>query len=346
MVGAGYEVGHIAWEPGRAHSEDRPRLAQVQTFGDSTSSMSWLGKVRALRRAADAFEPDVVHAGTVQGAAFGAAVLGLRPLVTMSWGFDLLWGARRGPSNWMARFSLARTSVFVGDCQTVRRAAVRLGMAPDRIVIFPWGVDLKAFAPGPKGAWRTAKGWQDQFLVLCTRSLEKIYGTDLLVSAFLAALAQDDDLRLVLVGQGSLERSLRRSVEGAGAGDRVHFAGHVPYAGLPAWYRSADLFVSPSRSDGTSVSLLEALATGLPALVSDIPSNREWVTPGQNGEWFVDGDRGSLTSALLQAKRSAPLVEMGHRSREVAEARAEWGANFAVLQRAYVMALDRRGGTP
>ena len=72
--------------------------------------------------------------------------------------------------------------------------------------------------------------------------------------------------------------------------DRVQFGGQVSQRDLPRWYHKADLYISPSHIDGSSVSLMEALACGLPALVSDIPANREWVSEGVNGWLFPDGN--------------------------------------------------------
>jgi len=125
----------------------------------------------------------------------------------------------------------------------------------------------------------------------------------------------------------------------AGLADRVRFLGQVAYDELPACYRTADVYISASRCDGSSVSLLEAMASGLPAIVSDIPANREWVEPGVNGWWFRDGDAAALAESILTASRAGKgLKEMGKRSRETAEARADWRQNFPALLRAYEVA--------
>jgi len=69
---------------------------------------------------------------------------------------------------------------------------------------------------------------------------------------------------------------------------------------LPRVYRSADVYVSASHVDGSSVSLLEALACGKPALVSDIPSNCEWVSPGEQGWLFQDGNANELADRMME----------------------------------------------
>ena len=119
----------------------------------------------------------------------------------------------------------------------------------------------------------------------------------------------------------------------------VHFAGQVSQAKSPAYFRAADLYLSASHSDGSSISLLEALATGLPALVSDIPGNLEWIQDGVQGWTFPKGNIAALTQALIHSvdAREA-LPEMRRAARALAEARADWELNFRQLLRAYNLA--------
>jgi glycosyltransferase involved in cell wall biosynthesis len=126
--------------------------------------------------------------------------------------------------------------------------------------------------------------------------------------------------------------------------DRVHFPGQVSEAELPNYYRAADLYVSASHSDGTSISLLEALACGCPVLVSDIPGNREWVENGLQGWWFIEGDVKAMEEKLIHAcKHRQQLAHMSSEARRLAEARGDWRINSQQLYWAYEIALDASG---
>jgi hypothetical protein len=102
----------------------------------------------------------------------------------MSWGYDLLVDAHKSKFwSWATRYALKRSSVMVGDCQIVRQTAVSFGMPEDRIITFPWGVDLQHFSPGaeetqdPPQELRSRLGWRENaFILLSTRSWELIYG--------------------------------------------------------------------------------------------------------------------------------------------------------------------------
>ena len=98
----------------------------------------------------------------------------------------------------------------------------------------------------------------------------------------------------------------------------------------------ADLYISPSHVDGSSVSLMEALACGLPCLVSDIPANKEWVVEDENGWLFRDGDVNALAEKILAAlSQRQKLPEIGRASRRSAVMRADWKKNAEALMNVY-----------
>ncbi len=350
LTDAGHQVHYLRLETDGAR-EGRPLPAGVRAVAWREAARPfrwwhWPALLTGVRRLLQQVQPDLVHAGPIQSCAFPVAAAGFRPLIAMSWGSDLLLGARRGLGRWLARYALRRASLTFADCEVVKRKEIELGVPQDRIVVFPWGVDLAHFAPGEAADLRARLGWERAFIVLSTRTMERLYGVDVLVEGFIRAARSNPDLRLLLLGGGSLHRRLEAQLEAAGMRDRALFAGQVDFEGLPSYYRAADLYVSASHSDGSSISLLEAMACGLPALVSDIPANREWVQPGENGWWFPDGDPAALAEGLLRAAEDGKgLQAMGERARAVAEARADWQRNAEHMLEAYqrAVALEREG---
>lgn len=271
------------------------------------------------------------------------ALLGFPRLVSASWGYDLLIDAERSPLwRWATRFTLRRSAAFLGDCTTIREKAINFGMHPERIVTFPWGVDLAHFSPGSAADLRASFGWgEPAFILLSTRGWSPIYGVEELAIGFVQAARQIPELRLVMLGNGPQAALLRKIFIDGGVQERVRFPGQVKQVDLPAYYRAADLYVSASHSDGSSISLLEAMACGRPALVSDIPGNREWITHGKQGWWFRESDPDSLTQGLVNAFEYRPsLAKMGEQARRTATARADWQANFPKLLDLYQIALS------
>lgn len=351
LAKSGHQIGYLRLERGPVQLEDRalpPEIEQIHWAG-GRGQVSWPQAWRLiadLKRVIRAYKPDLIHAGPVQRAAFLVALAGYRPLVTASWGYDLLIDARRGRLWEMAtRYTLRRSAALVGDCETIRQLAIRYGMRSDKIVTFPWGANLQKYQPpsGPKhsSSLRQRLGWgADTFVLLSTRSWTPLYGVEDLAHAFVEAARQLPELRLLMLGNGPLAPSIRRIFHQAGLLQQVHFPGQVSQGKLPEYYQAADLYISTSHSDGTSISLLEALACGTPVLLSDIPGNQEWITsPGEVGWLYADGNVSDLAAAILRAHSArAQLPVMGQAARLLAEERADWNKNFPQLFEAYTIA--------
>jgi glycosyltransferase involved in cell wall biosynthesis len=88
---------------------------------------------------------------------------------------------------------------------------------------------------------------------------------------------------------------------------------------------------------------MEALASGLPCLVSDIPGNREWIQEGVNGWLFRDGDVNDLAGKILDAiKNRQSLLQISEAARQTAEQKADWRKNFGKLLETYELILSLR----
>jgi len=336
-----HHVYFLRLEKGAHVLEDRPLPNEIEL-------VEWVGgkhriklydqlhMVDDLSRVIRKIKPDLIHAGPIQRSAFLVALTGFHPLVSMSWGYDLLHDAKINPFwRWATRYTLHRSAAMVGDCNTIRQLAISYGMPDMRIITFPWGVDIHHFnvPTFPRANVPT-------FSLLSTRGFEPIYGVDVIAHAFVIAARTHPELRLTLLGDGSLEAAIRQIFLVSGVSDRVQFQGQTPYDDLPGYYQNADLYISASHSDGSSISLLESFACGTPAIVSDIPGNQEWVTHGENGWLFHDGDIEGLARAILTAlDQRQSLPEMGRRARLLVEERADWEKNFPLLENAYVIAL-------
>ena len=336
-----HKVYFLRLEKGPHIFEDRPlppEIEQVEWVGGNhpASLTDGLRLLSGLRKVIKNVQPDLIHAGPIQRSAFLVALTGFRPLVSMSWGYDLLHDVNINSFwRWATRYTLRHSAAMVGDCDTIRRLAISYGMPNDRIVTFPWGVDIHHFNI------KTTEGSDaSKISLLSTRSFEPIYGIDVLARAFVIAAKKRPELHLTMLGNGSLMSAIRQIFLVGAVYDRVDFPGQVSYADLPGFYQKANLYLCASHSDGTSISLLEAFACGIPAIVSDIPGNQEWVKPGQNGWLFPDGDSEALASKIIYAcEQHHSLIEMGRNARKLAETRADWEMNFPELEKAYTLAF-------
>ncbi|MBI5945509.1 MAG: glycosyltransferase family 4 protein [Chloroflexi bacterium] len=339
----GHEIFFVQLEGNRRQVEDRPIPENVTQViwkgGHEPFKWSSLAKLTLdFRRLVNEIKPDLIHAGPIQTCAFIAVLSGFRPILSMSWGFDLMDDVHKNKWwEWVTRYTLKRSTFFTSDANVTRDMAVKYGMNPEKAVVFPWGVDLEHFAPTMDYRPSTTVSRPSSAVTLfCNRSWEIRYGVDVLARAFVKVAQQNENVDLILLNGGSQGNVIRNILQSGGVLERVTFGGHVSQTDLPNWYHMADIYVSPSHVDGSSVSLMEALACGIPCLVSDIPANKEWVVENENGWLFCDGDADHLAEKILAAiSQREKLPEIGRASRRSAEMRADWQKNAEVLMNVY-----------
>ena len=345
LAESGHEVFFLRLGKGPVESEKRSIPSGIKLVDWAGGQKPVKGLIRqlrllpSLRRTIRKLDPDLVHAGPIQSCGFLAAVMGFKPLLAMSWGSDVLLDADRGPLwRWVTKFTFRHADAVIGDCQAVRDQIRRLTGYPDeKIVTFPWGIDLDEFKRGESHLnLREQLGWEDNPVMLSIRSWEKLYGIDILLNAFAEVAKEFPEARLLLMGDGSMAPEIHRFISDKGLTNAVHLTGRVPHDTLVDYYNIVDIYVSSSLSDGSSISLLEAMACALPVVVTDIPGNLEWVRHGVNG-WIAEaGNASSLSSALSQALTGRDgWAQMGEANLAAARERADWNKNFQVLMNAY-----------
>jgi glycosyltransferase involved in cell wall biosynthesis len=182
------------------------------------------------------------------------------------------------------------------------RAAARLGAPEDRIWTRPWGVDTDALAP--RTSWAARRAAAPEARILWTRRLAPLYDPETFVRALGLLRRRGVPFRATVAGEGPLRPALEALARDLEIGALVRFTGWVGEEELRALYREHEIYVSLSRSDSTSQSLLEAMASGLVPVVSDIEGNREWVTHRDTGLLVPPGDAEAVACAIAEIFRA------------------------------------------
>lgn len=212
-----------------------------------------------------------------------------------------------------------------------------IGFPATRLSIIANGIDIDAFRPDParRAATRAQLGLSDDApLVVAATRLEAEKGVQVALDALAQLRQQWPDARLLVAGDGGYAANLRRQAAELGLGDAVTFLGFVAHAQLPDVLAAGDVFVMPSQChEAFPVSILEALATGLPVVASRVGGVPAALTPGATGYLVPPGDAAALAAALRplladpQRRRT-----MGALARRAAEARYSRAATTRAVE--------------
>ena len=280
--------------------------------------------------------PDLVYANWItRASAFCCGRAGIHPLVVAAWGSDITREPRvSSVLRFFAKLTLRSADAIVLDSEWHREAVLSLGCEASKVYCFPWGIDIDRFRPQDGLPVRQELGWIGDRIVICTRTHRAVYGVECLIRAMPRILENVKDTRFLIAGDGPLLDYHKSLVRQLGIQEMVRFLGYVDNRQLPKLLNAADVYVSTSFDDGSSSCLMEALACGLPVVVSDIPGNREWVNDGENGFLVPPGDVPVLALRIVKLLEDADLrLRMRYLNLCRAGARADWKTNSLVLER-------------
>jgi glycosyltransferase involved in cell wall biosynthesis len=326
-----------------AHGEQPPEIKGV------TSHVLPLGRARLLlapflvplliRR----LEPDLVHGNYLLTGGFFSALAFKRPLLQTARGSDVLIAPTSNSLyRLMVKFALKRADLVVARSSSVAAAINKLGYPAERTRVFPGGVDTCKFRGGRPSTVKSDLGWPNDIrIVICTRNHQEVYGVESLVNAIPEVVAHRPSVRFLFVGSGPLTDHLVQRTNVLEVEGYCKFVGAVSHDLMPEYLAVADVYVSPALSDGTSVSLLEAMACELPVVVTDVAGNLDLVENGRNGIVVKKGDAASLAKAIGELLESPPLRrDFGRRNRELACQKGDFARSMERLEEIYQALLN------
>lgn len=262
--------------------------------------LGWALRLRRLVRDGDF---DVVHTHMPYPAVAARLVL-RRPAPIIVHTEHNLWERYRWPTSWMNAVTYHRNRLVLAVSQGVADSIrpPRWPMRPrPRIEVAVQGIDPASARIGPaaRAEGRRRLGIDPDALVVGTvgnLSAKKDHKN--LMNATVSVLETYPDLRVVLVGSGPLEEELRQHVDRLGLSTAVVFAGSRDDVAdlLPAF----DVFALSSRHEGLPIALLEAMASSLPCVATDVGGIPEALRNGVDGLLVPPGDPAALAAALIR----------------------------------------------
>ena len=298
-----------------------------------------IARLRAIIRT---LSPDLVHLhSSVAGLAGRLLIRGRRPTVFQphSWSFQALQGGLGSVGAAWERLGARWTDEIFCVSEAERLLGERVGIRA-RWRVVKNGVDLREFSeadPEEKERARQRLGLPQQTpLAVCIARLSHQKGQDILVEVWPTVRESVADARLFLVGDGPESERLQWS-----AGPGVSLVGHRE--DIQDWLAASDVVALPSRWEGMSLAMLEAMARGRSVVSTDVGGARE--TIGDSAGAIVERDPGQFAAALIERLGNPALAaHEGTRARRIVEASHDVRVTLDEVARGYRDVLSRRAG--
>ncbi|HMM25303.1 glycosyltransferase [Pseudoxanthomonas sp.] len=288
--------------------------------------------LRALRRARALIRqsPDaVIHTHNAMAHYYAVlASLGLPVKCRINTRHGMGGRTRSGRQEWLYRQSLRGTDYAVAVCEAARQRFAADGMRPRRALLsVPNGIRLERFRPADDVARQSLVAELElptgSRIIGTVGRLQPVKDHALLLRAFAKVRVQVPEAALVIVGDGPLRAALEAQAEQAGLSDTVRFMGDRH--DVPRLLTGMEVFALTSTSEGYSVALLEACASSLPIVATDVGGNREIVRHGINGRLVPSGDTAAIATALIALLRGGEqAAAMGRAGYAWAQAEASF----------------------
>jgi L-malate glycosyltransferase len=294
---------------------------------------------RRLRHLFHEFDPHLVQSFFLWPYGEWARTSGVRPVVQGAWGSDVFVIPRRSPKR-ARQISqmLADADAVTVNSASLAEGVVALGAERTRVHEIGWGVDVDRFTGEDDGGLADELGIAGRPIVVSTRGHKPIYNLDVIVEAMPEVLRQVPEAAFLFMGHGPMTDRLRARMARLGVLDQARFRRFTEDE-LPAAFAAASVAVSiPSSDSGRPTSLLEAMASRLPVVLSDVPGIRELVDQDDGAEIVPVRDPAATAAAIVRLLEDPARREThGTRNRSVVVERAS-----AADETAKCLALYRR----
>ena len=231
--------------------------------------------VRGLRSIIKEFNPDIIHVHQANSYALITVLANTMriPIVLTTWGSDVLLLPNKGfLYRAMVRYVLKKANVITADASFMADAIHQL-VGKKEVIIANFGVEIK----------KNEEIITRKSIIYSNRMHEPLYNIDQLILQLKDFLVKNPKWKLIIAAEGTQTPFLKKIVDEEFPENTIKFVGFLTPEENIRYYKKAMLYISIPKSDGTAISLLEAMAYGCLPITSDLPANKEWITTLENG---------------------------------------------------------------
>lgn len=333
----GHEVHLITYDP-MDHS--LPGVTEhVLTSRTKNLYLAFIPRHLAIKKIVDKVKPDLIHAHFIAKYGFHLPGLCRCPTIVSAWGDDVLILPKK------SRLIHHYTKKVLDGVDLIYAISRNIGshivddfsIPASKVHYLPFGIDTDMFAPKSVSVSTESPTIE----VFSNRGFFPVYDNETLVKGFAIAYEKDCQLRLTLKGDGPLEEQVKNLVASLGLSDVITFRTKTDYTDVPDDYRRSHLFITTSLSDGTPVSILEAMASGLPCIATSVGGIPEWIEDRTTGILIPPGSPEAVAEAILTLAADPVLrSSIGITAREFVIRNGQWDTLMAQAEKDYQSLIE------
>lgn len=310
-----------------------------QTAKISSHFINFLPALFQTKKILKKIDFEILHSISVAGEGWLAGLSGFHPLILTAAGTDVLTAPKESRLYKMLNsYVLKKADLITCDGEHTKEAMINLGAYPEKIKIIRFGVDIQKFKPQKMDDKFKESLFGGNFkIVISTKPLRSECDVETLVKAVPMILKEISEVRFVIAGEGEQKDYLMNLAKSLKIFEKIKFVGWISNDELPLYLNLADLFVSTSLVDsGLATSAAEAMACGVPLVVSDFGDNKTWIEEGKNGCIFPLKDSEILAKKIIYLLRHPELKEKFSKiNRELIKERKNYDKEMAKMENLY-----------
>lgn len=343
----GWEVHLLTWRKPLTSFKLHPNLKVHRIHIPQVYPLTYLAFIQALPMILK-IRPNIIHAHYLSHFGIMASLyrrlFRFKPIVLTAWGSDVLVDASKGVTRWAVRNALQTADIVTCDGENALLAIERLGRPKNQINLIYFGTDTSQFKPLQRDmSLQRELELGTGSVVISLRSHKPIYDVKTLITAIPIVLLKHPDTKFIICGDGIQRLLLIKLAKDLSVIDNVRFTGSISNQDLPKYLNLADVYVSTSLSDsGLAVSTGDAMACGLPVVITDFGDNGLWVKNGLNGYLFEPGNSDILAKRIVTLLDDRGRREqMGRNNCELIQTKNSWINEMSRMESVYNNLLER-----
>lgn len=335
-------IHDISWK-----TDARPRYIRYWKLGFNIKSVRLFKTILEIRKLVKTINPDILHLHTLYYPSYLGIYINFHPLVVTPWDGDVIWSPKRSMTHkFLVKYVLRNADLITHNSLQMREKCISLGVIKNRLYMVQCpGVDLKSFYPqGKCGEIKERLNLDDSPLVLSTRSISDEYNIDILIKAIPLVLRKIDTKFIFLWHDANSLENIKKLITELGVWDVVCLEGKRDYQELPKYFNTADVFVSISSNDSAPMSLLEAMACGVPPITADQPAVNELVRDGWNGYVIPQRDTQATAQAIIKLLEDEKTRKLfAERNLKWVKENADYDKNMKKMEELYYFLVKESG---